>query len=338
MNSPLNRLLSSLTLGETQQFENVTVTPLFFEAPPHITYFTLSQALATGRFTIGEVSQGGSVPDLRVVNELDAAVLLLDGEELRGAKQNRVTNATMLVDAHGRLIIPVSCTEQGRWSYNSDRFQDSNVVMMARHRAAKSADVKRSLEQERGHRSDQQAVWERVQDLNASLAVHSPTGAMRDAYEQHRNHLDHFTDAFPHLDGQRGLAVSVNGKLVGIEVLSRPEAYASVHPKLVQSYAIDSLTRRHADVQEFSVDYVAAFVERLLHAQESRHTSVGRGLDYRYEGSDGAGAAIVGSALLVDDEPVHAAFFRIAADGQDDGGIVGFRQRSGYRSGGGSAA
>ena len=33
-------------------------------------------------FTITEISQGGSVPDLRLVNNLDSAVLLLDGEEL----------------------------------------------------------------------------------------------------------------------------------------------------------------------------------------------------------------------------------------------------------------
>ena len=43
---------------------------------------------------ITEVSEGGSVPELRVVNKGDARILVLDGEELRGAKQNRVLNTT----------------------------------------------------------------------------------------------------------------------------------------------------------------------------------------------------------------------------------------------------
>ena len=34
------------------------------------------------------------MPELRVVNKGDARILVLDGEELRGAKQNRVLNTT----------------------------------------------------------------------------------------------------------------------------------------------------------------------------------------------------------------------------------------------------
>jgi hypothetical protein len=43
-------------------------------------------------------------------------LLLLDGEELVGAKQNRILNTTVLVDAHVTVTIPVSCVEQGRWT------------------------------------------------------------------------------------------------------------------------------------------------------------------------------------------------------------------------------
>src|ERR1700730_11677852 len=70
----------------------------------------------------GEVSEAGSVLFLKVVNGADRQLLLLDGEELLGAKQNRILNTTVLVDAHTEVIIPVSCVEQGRWGYRGRQF------------------------------------------------------------------------------------------------------------------------------------------------------------------------------------------------------------------------
>jgi hypothetical protein len=43
------------------------------------------------------VSEGGSVPNLRVINKTPHHVLLFDGEELKGAKQNRILNTTILI-------------------------------------------------------------------------------------------------------------------------------------------------------------------------------------------------------------------------------------------------
>jgi hypothetical protein len=79
--------------------------------------------------TIKEISESGSVPELKMINHSDVPVLLLDGEELSGAKQNRVLNTSILLKKKSETVIPVSCTEQGRWSYVSDRFDDSDVVM-----------------------------------------------------------------------------------------------------------------------------------------------------------------------------------------------------------------
>jgi transposase len=45
--------------------------------------------------TVQEVSEGGSVPDLLVENSGDTRVLFLEGEELVGAKQNRILNTSV---------------------------------------------------------------------------------------------------------------------------------------------------------------------------------------------------------------------------------------------------
>ena len=285
MTASILDVLTNLKLGETRHFENVAVTPILGEKTEIVTYTTLSRALPSAAFKITEVSQNGSVPDLRLVSELDVAVLLIDGEELSGAKQNRILNATLLADAHSELIIPVSCTEHGRWSYSSERFDDSDVVMTPRHRAATSADVRRSLREGRSYRSDQEAVWSRVDDMHDKLGTRSATGAMRDAFEARLSRLDRFVDAFPCSPDQKGLAVAVDGRLLGLELVSRSEAYADLHSKLAKSYAMEALFQAEGPLpSETGSEDVRDFVEQLSEASETKHKSVGLGWDYRYEG------------------------------------------------------
>src|SRR5690606_1658034 len=67
------------------------------------------------------VSEAGAVPHLRLLNRGAGQVFLLDGEELAGAKQNRILNLSLLVPGGTALDIPVSCVEQGRWSWRDGK-------------------------------------------------------------------------------------------------------------------------------------------------------------------------------------------------------------------------
>ena len=66
--------------------------PLFRDGsvPPEPRYSLLDEAVAHGAARVAEVGDGGSVPELRFENLTEKPVLLLHGEELIGAKQNRV--------------------------------------------------------------------------------------------------------------------------------------------------------------------------------------------------------------------------------------------------------
>ncbi len=106
--------------------------------------------------------RGATYPNCSSSTGAIGPVLLIDGEELVGAKQNRVLNLTILAAPHSELVIPVSCVEQGRWHEVSAAFCASPRVHFAAGRAAKVASVSDCLAEGQGAVSDQSEVWHHI--------------------------------------------------------------------------------------------------------------------------------------------------------------------------------
>ena len=130
MENAVKSRLQSVQFGEAQTYKSIAILPLISPADGTFQYRTLGEALATWDIAITEVSAGGSVPDVMVVNRGNKCVLLIDGEELAGANRNRVLNTSILIKEVSETKIPVSCTEQGRWSYASQAFSESGHVTL----------------------------------------------------------------------------------------------------------------------------------------------------------------------------------------------------------------
>ena len=137
MNTLVADYLHRLTSGTKQSYRNMAVFPLLSEKDLTVDYLLLDEALEKNLITITEVDESGTVPELKVENRAEKNLLILDGEELVGAKQNRIVNVTLLIAAQATLTIPVSCVEQGRWSYQSRRFTSKERVMPPRMRMKK---------------------------------------------------------------------------------------------------------------------------------------------------------------------------------------------------------
>src|SRR3954466_3171738 len=160
-----------IQLGDPVEHRGATIVPLFPRRQPRAEYVTLEEALPLG-FQVTEVDAAGSVPELLAVNPLDANVLLYDGEELVGAKQNRILNVTVLVPARSETKIPVSCVEEGRWSARSAHFAPSAHTAYPELRR-KKAQILSAAPLERG--LAQSAVWEEVASKAQRLRRDSPT-------------------------------------------------------------------------------------------------------------------------------------------------------------------
>ncbi len=328
MEAVMARFLEQLELGEPQEYRNMAVFPILASGNHSPEYLTLKEALDKRLLSVTEVTTGGRVPELMAMNTADLPILLLDGEELSGAKQNRVLNTTILIKEHSETVIPVSCTEQGRWSYRSPEFNESGNVLSKNIRWKKARRVHENLKMAYVFRSDQGEVWEDISAMAHDAGVHSSTGAMNDVFHSKEEDLDEYLKVFPLVPGQRGLLVFVNGKVSGFDVISLGPAYGALHQKLVKSYAMDAYldARKGKGSPAVSTDQAKMFLQDALACTEEKYQSLGHGWDYRYEGR-----SIVGSALLHQETVIHTAFFGTTESGKV-GNMAGSRQRRGHRA------
>src|SRR4051812_9145559 len=160
-------------LGLPQQAGGITMTPLFPLRDPVCEYVSLDEALLKG-LQISEVDEAGDVGELAVRNPLDLGVLLYDGEELVGAKQNRILNVSVLLGAGSTNRVPVSCVERGRWSWRGRMFQSAGHVAGPELRRRKAASLRIDA-LARG--AAQGEVWASVDEQLAMRLVASPTAA-----------------------------------------------------------------------------------------------------------------------------------------------------------------
>ena len=290
-------IASTIQLGEPVEHQGIVVTPLFPRRTPQAVYSTLADALPLG-LRIDEVSEAGSVPELAVHNPTDADVLLYDGEELLGAKQNRILNVTVLVAAKSMTRIPVSCVEEGRWSRRSASF---DAASHAAHPELRRIKAERLAAAPMAHGAAQSDVWEAVRAKSARLGVHSPTGAHADVVRSHEGSLEQLSREFPLQSGQSGALLGLGDELC-VDYVSRPDAFARLYPKLLTGYVLDGIERLGG--KPTSLDRQQAFVEAIESAATARSASPGLGQDVRLSG-DG----LLGSGLELDGELLQVCAF-----------------------------
>lgn len=291
--------LSELEIGQPTTYHNMDVYPLLGAKLGEAGYMTLDDALARGYAEITEVSEHGSVPELRFLNTGDKPILLLDGEELVGAKQNRILNLTILAPANEAIIIPVSCVESGRWNRKSRKFSTSSRTHYARGRARKMEQVTESMFSRNDYSSDQSEVWSDINAKMSRLHSTSPTSAMSDMYESNAEKLDGYVTHISASEGQVGAVFAIDGKIVGLELFDHSETLAKLLHKIVRSYALDAIEVADSSGDEGAADGAQAILDQCGDAEVKLFDAIGEGEDLRLSSSNIAGAALVSDGQIV---------------------------------------
>ncbi|NMC26672.1 MAG: hypothetical protein GYA42_00835 [Syntrophomonadaceae bacterium] len=305
MNSLLTEYLAEIYSGQSQKRNNLQLIPLFHKRMSGSRdYLLLDEAMDQGTLQLAEASEQGMVNNLIVINLAKKPVLIFDGEELIGAKQNRMVNATMLIPAEGKLDIPVSCVERGRWHYNSRHFGKSDAQGYSELRRKKAATVANNLSRNMSFVADQGEVWSEIDRKQAAMGMSSETDAMHDVYRQYKKELDEFIAGLRPIDNQTGIAVLINGKFTCLDIFSHADVLAKLWEKLLKSYAMEALEQKELKTTRSRSGKIEPLLNELQEAELNQYPSVGLGTDIRLMSKK-----YMAAGLIAGERVLHLAAF-----------------------------
>lgn len=191
----------------------VTLVPIFDPDPRPLEAFPLRWGIANGKTRVTEVGDG-RVDRVCVEHDGATPILVLDGEEVVGAKQNRMFNASFLVPPQQPTVLPVSCVERKRWRDDSVTFTSSSRTVVTTVRSTKLRRVATSVVTRGEYDSGQREVWRNVESYIERTNVVSRTAAYADAADQHLQRINAAIDDIELDRGQVGVAaISADGQL-----------------------------------------------------------------------------------------------------------------------------
>ena len=232
-------------------------------------FLTLDEGLRSGEVVVSEagtiqplirgrvrpVPIGAQVNQLMLVNNSARPLILLAGEILVGGKQDRVVGKDRIVPPQSEPIdLAVFCVEPGRWVATKSNFRSFDPQMA-------QPSVRRGAMADQ----DQQRVWAEVRSSAAAMgtSIGSPlpgrgtgstssyAGVMSNEEVKQRVEAvaapleQSFEGVMRELRDRNavGVVVAVNDQIIWADLFASSALLEKYWPKLIRSYAAESLTR-----------------------------------------------------------------------------------------------
>ncbi len=289
----------------------------------------ISMEEATEKGTL-HIEETGEVNSVLLDYRGNEPLFILDGEALAGAWQARVFNTAVWAESSVKEEIPVSCVEEGRWGGNSrfvpgltsvypqlrailastvtqslrktgrfsEKRQGSRTVRMSdgsQERPRQAASHRRSISGQRMRfMSDQRMVWGSVKYKARALSVRSATYSVLDAFEQLRDSVERYVNAFTLGDDVVGLAAFAGGKFLSIDIFPNNDFMKKFKAKLIRGYALDAL-ELVGDFTGYDEALIERYLQKLKKVEMEEYDGVVHGKEFRYMDDEVVVAALTNS-------------------------------------------
>lgn len=304
--TPHYKVLAGTTQG------GLTVYPVIADTSFDTSYFlTLEEGIRSGQVVVTETAQssglirprpgfdpgiwherpiplpqpsGARVNELAIVNNSDRPLVLLAGEIVTGGKQDRIVGRDRIIPAHSEPIpLGVFCVEPHRWTETSAHFG-----------ALHSSMAQPSVRSKAMAYQNQQQVWDEVAKSRAAFAAAVPAveaGALQSSSsyatavgnEAVKRQLDSvaipiqqsYEKLFNQLQAEKavGAVVAVHGEIIWADVFASSGLLQKYWPKLIRSYAAESLSP-HPRPVTIPIPPTQASAQNFLDRLDARHQTV----------------------------------------------------------------
>lgn len=294
--NPVQRLGSSLSLGEPVSYRNLRIYPLLAENQNDRAYEPIDRAIERGDLEVHEKGSG-EVNTVKVRNNGSSQVFGMAGDMIVGARQDRMLQQDVLIPPNsGWIELDVFCTEHGRWTDQTREFGTNNRVVPGALRATAS------------QTQSQSEVWAGVAEAKSVLKTEAGGTALRGVFDDSK--VQEQAQAFvrelmPVPDASArtiGVLVAVGDEVLCLDVFANHALLSAMWSKLLNSYAIDALSRDGSG--RLDPDEARQFVRSLENASLETRTTPGIGKLYRVSTARGSGSALVQTVRVV-----HADLF-----------------------------
>lgn len=248
-----------IKLEKPQKVKNMVVVPIILKSF-YRDFLTISQAQEEG---VAEILETGTVSQLKVNNKGNKPILIPFGITVTGGKQDRTIYEPILIPAAKQsnpkpkkpreitkgfeINIPSRCVEQGRWS--------PRALETGRNFSSGRANLPQSVAfhaLSTGPES-QSSIWAGVEGLRENLEVSrdkAPTSSYLDIAKAKEEEIEEYLGKFKKVDGQCGIAVLLDEKLIAMEFYSSPNAWADLHEEVLRPFIIEMMTSKSKGAKE----------------------------------------------------------------------------------------
>jgi hypothetical protein len=292
--------IAGLQLGPAVKIGGVELVPLLMPHANGVVDRLAHQALADGGLEVVEKGDG-VVQELLALSHSPVPILILEGETLLGAKQNRMVAHTVVVGPGTKVVIPVGCMEHGRWRARSERFEAGLGVSAMRMRRDAKTDVMAARQRGSAPSLDQSRLWDQVSREIVGERLTSQTSDFNVVMEKRDRENAHVRNLRPR-PGQVGLLALRQGDLVAMELVGHPETWAPLFGRVLASLVPDAADMPRGRRRRGSGEWMGAIRDAALRLRE--RPAVGIGADVELETRH-----LIGSGVWMGDRMAHLSVY-----------------------------